>query len=267
MSLDGILFCHGSPRSDEEIITAITPESRLAPMFEGVEEGTIVGGHTHHQYDRAVLGKRLLNAGSVGMPYEDEPAAYWLLLEDGEPSLRRTDYDIAAAVERLRATGFPDIDEIMLRESLLEPVGSAYVARHFEDGDATRRRAGGDRASLSRPGVGLTAMHWSDSRLGRPLSPSMHRRPIGRAARLVAPRARRVPARGRSASWPALVQAVLWIVVIAALIGAGLWARKTLKGGRRKREVEAAPPAVTYEDKVEAEMRKINEEMSRRRGS
>ena len=80
-----------------------------------------------------MLGKRLLNAGSVGMPYEDEPAAYWLPLEDGEPSLRRTAYDIPAAAERLRASGFPDIDEIMLRESPLEPVGSAFVARHFEE--------------------------------------------------------------------------------------------------------------------------------------
>ena len=88
VSVDGILFCHGSPRSDEEIITAVSPEARLAPMFEGVEEHTVVCGHTHHQFDRAVLGKRLLNAGSVGMPYEDEPAAYWLLIEDGEPALQ-----------------------------------------------------------------------------------------------------------------------------------------------------------------------------------
>ena len=101
-------------------------------MFEGVDEAVIVCGHTHHQFDRDVLGKRLLNSGSVGMPSEDEAAAYWLLLEDGEPELRRTDYDIAAAAERLRGAGFDGIDELMVRESLLEPVGSAFIARHFE---------------------------------------------------------------------------------------------------------------------------------------
>ena len=64
-----------------------------------------------------------------------------------------------------------------------------------------------------------------------------------------------------------LVQAFLWIAVVIALVGAGLWARRTLKGGGRKRPVEpAAPPALTYEDKVDAEMRKISEEMARRRG-
>jgi predicted phosphodiesterase len=135
VSVDGVLFCHGSPRSDTETITAVSPEERLAPMFEGVAEAVIVCGHTHHQFDRAVLVKRLLNAGSVGMPYEDEAAAYWLVLENGKPELRRTDYDVAAAVERLRASGFPDIDNV-LRESLLEPVGSAFVARHFEESAA-----------------------------------------------------------------------------------------------------------------------------------
>ena len=49
-----------------------------------------------------------------------------------EPELRRTDYDIAAAVERLRASGLPEVDELMLRESLLEPVGAAFIARHLE---------------------------------------------------------------------------------------------------------------------------------------
>ncbi|MEO8686951.1 MAG: metallophosphoesterase family protein [Solirubrobacteraceae bacterium] len=131
VSVDSVLFCHGSPRSDSEIITAVSPEERLAPMLAGVDEGIVVCGHTHHQFDRDVLGKRLLNAGSVGMPYEDEPAAYWLLL-GAEPELRRTDYDIAAAAESMRASGAPDVDELMLRESLLEPVGAAWVARHFE---------------------------------------------------------------------------------------------------------------------------------------
>jgi predicted phosphodiesterase len=132
VSVDGVLFCHGSPRSDTEIITAVTPEERLAPMFDGVAEPTIVIGHTHHQFDRGVLGKRLLNAGSVGMPYEDEAAAYWLLL-DPDPQLRRTDYDIARAAETMRAAGYDDLDEVMLREGLLEPVGRDTVARFFED--------------------------------------------------------------------------------------------------------------------------------------
>ncbi len=126
-----VLFCHGSPRSDEDSITARTGDDRLRPMLAGVEQSTVVCGHTHHQFDRHVLGKRLVNAGSVGMPYQGEAAAFWLLLE-ATPTLRRTDYDIAAAVTALRATGFPAVDEVILKKSLLHPISPEAVWRFSE---------------------------------------------------------------------------------------------------------------------------------------
>jgi putative phosphoesterase len=132
VTLDDVLFCHGSPRSDEEIITRVTPEGRLRDVLDGVDARLVVCGHTHQQFDRRVGARRVVNAGSVGMPYEGEAAAFWLLL-DGEVHLRRTAYDIEAAAAEMRATGFPDIDEMMLRESLLEPTDSGEVARYFED--------------------------------------------------------------------------------------------------------------------------------------
>jgi predicted phosphodiesterase len=125
------LFCHGSPRSDEERITALSPESRLRPMLEGVEERVVICGHTHHQFDRELLGKRVINAGSVGMPYQGAAAAFWLMLGP-DVQLRCTDYDVPAAVARMRAGGMPEIDELMLRESLLEPLDPDTVARYFE---------------------------------------------------------------------------------------------------------------------------------------
>jgi predicted phosphodiesterase len=131
--LDGALYCHGSPRRDDEIITALTPEARLAPMLDGVQEALVVCGHTHHQFDLRAGAQRVVNAGSVGMPYQGEPGAYWLLVADGEPEPRRTPYDVDAATPTLRASGFPDVDDL-IRESLVEPVEAAWVARHFEEG-------------------------------------------------------------------------------------------------------------------------------------
>ena len=75
VALDGALYCHGSPRRDDEIITAVTPEARLAPMLEAVQEALVVCGHTHHQFDLRAGGRRVVNAGSVGMPYQGEAAA------------------------------------------------------------------------------------------------------------------------------------------------------------------------------------------------
>ena len=124
------LFCHGSPRSDEEIITAITSEERLRRILEGVVERTVVCGHTHHQFDRRVDGIRVVNAGSIGMPYEGRPGAYWALLGP-DVELRRTDYDFTAGAEAVRASGYPDPDEHV--DSLFDaPPSAREAAEHFE---------------------------------------------------------------------------------------------------------------------------------------
>jgi predicted phosphodiesterase len=130
-----VLFCHGSPRSDTEIITQVTPPERLRPMLAEVDETTVVCGHTHHQFALEVDGTRVLNAGAVGMPYQGAAAAFWLLLGP-EIDMRRTDYDVDGALEALRATGAPDIDEVMLQESLVDPARAEDVARFFEDSAA-----------------------------------------------------------------------------------------------------------------------------------
>ena len=130
--LEGALYCHGSPRSDDEIITAVTPLDRLEPMLDGVDETLVVCGHTHHQFELHAGSRRVVNAGSVGMPYQGAAAAYWLLVDDGEPQPRRTGYDVPAAVATMAASGFPDFEEL-IRESLVEPVTAEFVARHFEN--------------------------------------------------------------------------------------------------------------------------------------
>jgi predicted phosphodiesterase len=126
VSLDGTLFCHGSPRSDEERITRATPTERLAPMLAGVEERLVVCGHTHQQFDLRCGTHRVLNAGSVGMPYEGTAAAFWLLLGGPEPELRRTDYDIALLDAEARE---------LFKESLFEPADPDWVTRYFETGE------------------------------------------------------------------------------------------------------------------------------------
>src|SRR3712207_4812875 len=130
--LGQVLFCHGSPRSDEEIVTAATTEGRLREILAGVDHDLVVCGHTHAQLDRRVGAKRVINADSVGMPYQGKPVgAFWLLLGAGGVSLRRSDYDLDRAVKRIRATGYPDAEDIA--EILLEPPDPKWVAAFFEE--------------------------------------------------------------------------------------------------------------------------------------
>jgi diadenosine tetraphosphatase ApaH/serine/threonine PP2A family protein phosphatase len=67
-----------------------------------------------------VAGKRLVNAGSVGMPYEAQPGAYWALFGP-DVELRRTDYDLEAGAAAIRATGFPGAEELAAENVLTIP--------------------------------------------------------------------------------------------------------------------------------------------------
>ena len=105
VEIDGLgptRFCHGSPRSDEEVVTEATPEERAREFLTGVEERAVVTAHTHVSYQRRVDGTLLLNPGSVGLPYEGRPGAYWALLGPGVEH-RRTEYDLDEAEPRIRA--------------------------------------------------------------------------------------------------------------------------------------------------------------------
>jgi putative phosphoesterase len=100
-----VIFCHATPRDDNEIFTRITPEDRLRPIFEVTNADLVICGHTHMQFDRTIGTVRVVNAGSVGMPFGN-PGAYWLLL-GSDVELRCTSYDFAAATERIAATHYP----------------------------------------------------------------------------------------------------------------------------------------------------------------
>jgi predicted phosphodiesterase len=108
--LDSVLFCHGSPRSDEELITPATPVTRIERMLDGVDASIVVCGHTHMQFDRMISGTRVVNAGSVGMPYEHAPGSYWAMFADGVEH-RHTGYDLDAAAAMIRRSGWPPADE------------------------------------------------------------------------------------------------------------------------------------------------------------
>ena len=122
LEIDGlgqVLFCHSTPRSETEGFTRLTSEDRLLPLFEPFQVAVLVCGHTHMQFDRMIGRTRVVNAGSVGMPF-GEPGAYWLLLgPDVQP--RHTPYDLAKAAERIRATSYPQAQEFAAHNVLQPP--------------------------------------------------------------------------------------------------------------------------------------------------
>lgn len=124
--LGGVLFCHGTPRSETEAFTKLTPEPLLHPVFEGLDVSLVVCGHTHMPFDRMIGGIRVVNAGSVGMSF-GEPGADWLLLGP-DVQFRHTTYDLAGAAHRIRATNYPQADEFAARYVLQPPSEADMLA-------------------------------------------------------------------------------------------------------------------------------------------
>ena len=131
LEVDGlgkVLFCHGTPRSETEIFTRLTPEERLVPLFESLGVAVVVCGHTHMQFDRMVGRTRGVNAGSVGMPFGKSGACWALLGPDIQ--LRQTSYDLTEATERLRASEYPGAQEYA--RDLLQPADESEILETFE---------------------------------------------------------------------------------------------------------------------------------------
>lgn len=104
-----ILFCHATPRGENEYFTCLTPEEKLIPVFKNIDADVVVCGHTHMQFDKMIGRLRVINAGSVGMPFGNA-GAYWLMCGPAI-ELRYTNYDLAAACNRINATSYPGAAE------------------------------------------------------------------------------------------------------------------------------------------------------------
>ena len=128
--LGDVLVCHSTPSSEDPIYTRITPDEELVDLFESVEANVLVSGHTHMQLDRMLSsGLRVVNPGSVGIPYEGETGAYWALLGP-DVEFRRTAYDVEACVAAIEVFGAP-LDAGMLAH-LVDPPDSESTTEYFE---------------------------------------------------------------------------------------------------------------------------------------
>ena len=108
-----VLFCHGTPRNDEDVVLVDTRLERWQEVFADLplEVTTVVCGHTHMPFVRLVDRRLVVNSGSIGMPY-GRPGGSWALLRDGSVTLRRTRVDVDRAIDQLVADStYPDRQE------------------------------------------------------------------------------------------------------------------------------------------------------------
>jgi predicted phosphodiesterase len=127
--LGAVRCCHALPADDEAPLTRITPEADVVAALAGIAEPTVIGGHTHVQFDRRAGAHRYVNVGAVGRPYEGRPGAYWALLGP-DVALLRTEYDVDAAAELVLTSGQPNAEEVA--EVLRNPPSPAEATARWE---------------------------------------------------------------------------------------------------------------------------------------
>jgi len=122
--------CHAIPEDDEAIVTRLTPEAAFVATLAAIDEATVIGGHTHVQFDRSVGRFRYVNVGSVGRPCEGRTGTYWALLGP-DAELMRTEYDVHAAAAAVLASGQPSAPRVA--ELLVAPPTAEAWTAQWED--------------------------------------------------------------------------------------------------------------------------------------
>jgi predicted phosphodiesterase len=143
LDVDGLgrtCFCHATPRDDEEIFIERDDDEVVSGLLAGTAESTIVCGHTHVQFDRRVGPWRVVNAGSVGMPFDTGSGARWAMLGP-DVELRVTEYDTDEALRLLRASAGDRAEESNVVRALVDPPTREEALDVFHEMAAEQRRA------------------------------------------------------------------------------------------------------------------------------
>ncbi|HET6215254.1 MAG TPA: metallophosphoesterase family protein [Micromonosporaceae bacterium] len=97
------VFCHATPRDDEEVVLVDSRLERWAEVFSTLADSvsTVVCGHTHMPFARLADRRLVVNPGSVGMPYGGAGAHWAILGPDNGVTLRVTGFDVDSACARV----------------------------------------------------------------------------------------------------------------------------------------------------------------------
>lgn len=123
----GVLLVHGSPLGDTDFVFPSITEQALAKKLGDETPRILVCGHSHLPFHEELDGVNVVNAGTVGLPYDGDPRPSYVMLdvEPGsvEAAVHRFRYDIEAVVERIEAEGTPGAPVRLYRTGTLLGIG------------------------------------------------------------------------------------------------------------------------------------------------
>ena len=104
---ENLVLLHASPGNIWRAPMDTANDPALIDAFSSLNAGTVVYCHIHRPFIRRVGGMTICNCGSVGSPYDGDPRASYLVIDDDQPSIRRVEYDVEKEVGRLMASDYP----------------------------------------------------------------------------------------------------------------------------------------------------------------
>jgi predicted phosphodiesterase len=133
LSVGDWTIVHASPGDLWRAPAPTAEDETLVDVYGPVGTGAVGYGHIHRPFTRKVTGGLLVaNAGSVGMPWDGDPRAGYLLIDGEKAQIVRVPYDLAAEETAMRTAGHPDaerLDAMRRRGRFVAPVQRARRAR------------------------------------------------------------------------------------------------------------------------------------------
>lgn len=102
-----LVLLHASPGDLWKSPMDSSDDLALKNVYGSLGAKMVVYGHIHRPFIREFSKFTVCNSGSVGMPYDGDPRASYLLLTDGRPEIRRVEYDIEGEIKSLLASSYP----------------------------------------------------------------------------------------------------------------------------------------------------------------
>jgi diadenosine tetraphosphatase ApaH/serine/threonine PP2A family protein phosphatase len=120
-----ILLMHAAPGDLWRAPMPDADDAELVATYGECDAARVVYGHIHRPYARDVDRLSIANTGSVGLPWDGDPRAAYLLVEDGRPRIMRVEYDVEREAQALLRSGYPDAERLaeMRRRGRFLPPG------------------------------------------------------------------------------------------------------------------------------------------------
>jgi predicted phosphodiesterase len=123
--LGSLAIVHAAPGDLWRAPMPTAEDRELSLAYRPLAAKIAVYGHIHRPFVRSMHELTVVNCGSVGMPWDGDPRASYVVIDDGIPRLVRVAYDVEREAAVMRRSRYPDaarLTEMRRRAGFVRPI-------------------------------------------------------------------------------------------------------------------------------------------------